>query len=87
SKEQEKKERALKKVIKLERSNEALGERISSYDNDIKEYGHLAALYASWKQEREKLDNLNNRLKRTVVIGIRVIATGFEEALKQVEKS
>ncbi|MCI38204.1 hypothetical protein A2U01_0059432, partial [Trifolium medium] len=87
SKEQEKKERALKKVKKHERSNEALGERIFSYDNDIKEYGHPAALYASWKQEREKLDSLNDRLKRKETIGIRAIATGFEEALKQVEKS
>ncbi|MCI80530.1 hypothetical protein A2U01_0101801, partial [Trifolium medium] len=56
-------------------------------DKDIKEYGHHAALYASWKQEREKLDSLNDRLKRTATIGIRAIATGFEEALKQVEKS
>ncbi|MCI74104.1 hypothetical protein A2U01_0095368, partial [Trifolium medium] len=71
----------------LERSNEDLGARVSSFDKDIKEYGHHATLHANLEQERGKLVNLNDRLQKTVAIGIRAVAVGFEEALKQVEKS
>ncbi|MCI27731.1 hypothetical protein A2U01_0048931, partial [Trifolium medium] len=70
-----------KRIKKLEKSNGELEGCVSSLDKEV------ATLQASLEQKEKDLASLNERLQTAVTIARRAIGTGFEEALKQVEKN